>query len=212
MKLLKLKILIDHGAVRDCYVHPLNKNLCVKVLKQNHLDPQHKELLREVRIYERVKSLLPDQIAEIFPDLVQTDKGDGLICRLIRDEDENENLSQKFQYYVDSLQPPEKIKTSLDRLIKRIIMRDIFFLDFNLGNFVVQSLKDGSKKVWMVDIKSLNRVGYQGFLHLERIFAPLARIIMFRRIRRMYKDMKVKFEFDELCRKKFFSTIFVTVK
>ena len=205
--MLKLEIVIGHGAERDCYVHPLNKNLCVKVPKHN--DKNNKKLLREIHIYERIKFLLPEQVAKVFPNIIKTDKGDAIICRLIRNENEDENISERFTCYTDS---PEKIKNSLDRLIKRIIMRDIFFFDFNLGNFVVQTLKDGSKKVWIVDIKSLNRTGYEGFLHLERIFAPLARIIMFRRIRRMYKYMNVKFEFDELCRKKFFSTIFVSVK
>ena len=103
----------------------------------------------------------------------------------------------------------KEILNPLNRIIKRMIVRDIFFLDLNMGNFAVQTL-NGKKAVIMIDIKNLNRAGFVGFLHLERIFAPLARDIMFRRIRRLYNVLGLEFPYDDLCRKKFFHTVFVT--
>lgn len=127
-----------------------------------------------------------------------------MLCQVIRDESDGK-ISPDFHKFKCS-GDFKLIYSSLNRIIKRLIARDIFFYDFNLGNFAVQTLKDGSKKVWFIDIKGLNRTGYKGFLHLERIFAPLARIIMFRRIRRLYKELGLQFPFEDLCRKKFFST------
>ncbi len=202
--MLILNEIIGSGYTRNCYKHPYDKNLCVKI----ELKPDANSY--ELHVYDLVKSLIPGQIAKIYSTVIETDKGPGITSQLIRNETD-ENISPNFHEYKLS-GDFKQIEASLNRIIKRVIARDIFFFDFNLGNFVVQTLSNGSKKVWLIDVKSLNRTGYEGFLHLERIFAPLARIIMFRRIRRLYKMVGLIFPFDDLCRKKFFSTLFVTVK
>ncbi len=202
--MLILNKIIGSGYTRNCYKHPYDKNLCVKI----ELKPDANSY--ELHVYDLVKSLIPGQIAKIYSTVIETDKGPGITSQLIRNETD-ENISPNFHEYKLS-GDFKQIEASLNRIIKRVIARDIFFFDFNLGNFVVQTLSNGSKKVWLIDVKSLNRTGYEGFLHLERIFAPLARIIMFRRIRRLYKMVGLIFPFDDLCRKKFFSTLFVTVK
>ena len=199
-----LSEVLGHGAARYCYLYPDDKNLCVKI----ELTPDANSY--EIHVYNSVKTLIPGQIPCIYPDTIETDKGAGILCQVIRDEPDGK-ISPNFIEFKRS-GDFNLVYSSLNRIIKRLIARDIFFYDFNKGNFVVQTLKDGSKKVWFIDVKSLNRTGYLGFLHLERIFAPLARVIMFRRIRGLYKDLGLKFPFENLCCKKFLSTFFITVK
>ena len=201
---LHLQKLIGHGGTRECWMHPLNDSLCVKV---NHENRKNNSLLYEIHVYERIKNLLPGLVATIHPELVDTDKGLGLVSDLVRDEDGM--ISPCLIDYLKNGDDMKEILNPLNRIIKRMIVRDIFFLDLNMGNFAVQTL-NGKKAVIMIDIKSLNRAGFVGFLHLERIFAPLARDIMFRRIRRLYNVLGLEFPYDDLCRKKFFHTVFVT--
>ena len=201
---LHLQKLIGHGGTRECWQHPLNDNLCVKV---NLANRKGNSLLYEIYVYERIKNRLPGLVAAVHSELVETDKGTGLVSELVRDEDGK--ISPSLIEYSERGGDLQEILNPLNRIIKRLIVRDIFFLDLNKGNFAVQMLH-GKKTVIMIDVKSLNRAGFVGFLHLERIFAPLARNIMFRRIRRLYNDLGLEFPYDELCRKKLFHTIFVT--
>lgn len=200
---LQLKKIIGHGATRECWQHPLNDNLCVKV---NLKSRKNNSLLYEIHVYERIKNLLPGFIPVIHSELVETEKGPGLVCEVLRDDDGT--ISPSLSEYLEKGGDGKGILNPLNRIIIRMIVRDVFFLDLNKGNFVVQTL-NGKKKIIMIDIKSLNRTGFAGFLHLERIFAPLARIIMFRRIRRLYNELNLEFPYDDLCRKKILHTFFV---
>lgn len=206
VSVLYLQKRIGCGNTRECWLHPLNENLCIKVNLENR---KSNPLLYEIHVYERIKNLLPGLIAEIYPELVETDKGLGLVSAIVRDGDGK--ISPSFREYHKNGGDMKEILDPLNRIIKRMIVRDLFFFDFNWGNFSVQTLH-GKKKVIMTDIKSLNRTGFKGYLHLEKIFAPLARIIMFRRIRRLYKELGLDFPYDELCRKKFFHTFLTSVK
>lgn len=52
-----------------------------------------------------------------------------------------------------------------------------------------------------------------GFLKMERFIAPLARNIMFRRMRTLYHELNLsEFPLDSLCREKMFSSFWVDVK
>ncbi len=202
---LHLQKLIGHGGTRECWQHPLNDNLCVKVNLGNR---KNNSLLYEIQVYERIEYLLPGLTAAVHSELVETDKGPGLVSDLVRDEDGK--ISPCLKECFERGDDMKEILNPLNRIIKRMIVRDIFFLDLNMGNFAVQTLHD-KKTVILIDIKSLNRTGFKGFLHLERVFAPLARNIMFRRIQRLYNDLGLEFPYDDLCREKRFHTLFVTV-
>ncbi len=202
---LHLQKLLGRGGTRECWQHPLNDGLCVKV---NLANRKNNSLIYEIQVYERIKNLLPGLIAAVRPELADTDKGPGLVSELIRDDDGT--ISPSLRECFERGDDMKEILKPLNRIIKRLIVRDMFFFDLNTGNFAVQTVH-GKKTVIMTDVKSLNRAGFKGFLHLERIFSPLARNIMFRRIRRLYKSLGLEFPYDDLCRKKRFHTLFVTV-
>ena len=208
--MLHLEENIGHGASRQCYVHPEDPNKCVKV-------PQNakalKDIRREIMINVLLRPLLRDCIPECEEKLAETDKGQGMVCELIRDFDgrislpvTNENRTAEKGFDARALAP------SLDLFVGKIIENDIFFYDFNKGNFVFQRTSPDESRMVYVDMKSLGVNGYPGFLKLEKFIAPLARIIMFRRVRRFYRETGFDFPFDELCRKKMFDGFRVTFR
>lgn len=207
--MLCLKTQIGHGSSRFCYVHPENPNKCVKVAQH---EKDLKDLRREIMINTLLRPLFGERMALCESELAQTDKGPGFVCDLVRNHDGAISPPMSQEAFHGRGKERKGLVSSLNSLMEKIIENDIFFFDFNGGNFVIQTLENGDANIIFVDMKSLNVNGYWGFLKLERFVAPLARIIMYRRMRRMYSDRELPFPFDELCRKKLFSSFWVAFR
>lgn len=194
--------------MRECYVHPLDRNLCVKVVKHKADLP---ELTREISVAKLLAPYLKDYIVRYDDGLVETDKGLGLVCELVRNEDDGELALSLAQYQerfgADDVEP------ELRKVLESLIRDNLFFYDFNRSNFVVKRMASGGKKVVFIDLKGFHKNHYMGFLKMERFIAPLARNIMFRRMRTLYRELNLsEFPLDSLCREKMFSSFWVDVK
>ena len=208
MTMLYLTEYIGGSAVRECYVHPLDRNLCVKVVKHKADLP---ELTREISVAKLLAPYLKDYIVRYDDGLVETDKGLGLVCELVRNEDDGELALSLAQYQerfgADDVEP------ELRKVLESLIRDNLFFDDFNRSNFVVKRMASGGKKVVFIDLKGFHKNHYMGFLKMERYIAPLARNIMFRRMRTLYRELNLsEFPLDSLCREKMFSSFWVDVK
>lgn len=206
--MLYLTEYIGGSAVRECYVHPLDRNLCVKVVKHKADLP---ELTREISVAKLLAPYLKDYIVRYDDGLVETDKGLGLVCELVRNEDDGELALSLAQYQerfgADDVEP------ELRKVLESLIRDNLFFYDFNRSNFVVKRMASGGKKVVFIDLKGFHKNHYMGFLKMERYIAPLARNIMFRRMRTLYHELNLsEFPLDSLCREKMFSSFWVDVK
>ncbi len=206
--MLYLTEYIGGSAVRECYVHPLDRNLCVKVVKHKADLP---ELTREISVAKLLAPYLKDYIVRYDDGLVETDKGLGLVCELVRNEDDGELALSLAQYQerfgADDVEP------ELRKVLESLIRDNLFFYDFNRSNFVVKRMASGGKKVVFIDLKGFHKNHYMGFLKMERYIAPLARNIMFRRMRTLYRELNLsEFPLDSLCREKMFSSFWVDVK
>lgn len=206
--MLYLTEYIGGSAVRECYVHPLDRNLCVKVVKHKADLP---ELTREISVAKLLAPYLKDYIVRYDDGLVETDKGLGLVCELVRNEDDGELALSLAQYQerfgADDVEP------ELRKVLESLIRDNLFFYDFNRSNFVVKRMASGGKKVVFIDLKGFHKNHYMGFLKMERYIAPLARNIMFRRMRTLYRELNLsEFPLDSLCREKMFSFFWVDVK
>ena len=206
--MLYLTEYIGGSAVRECYVHPLDRNLCVKVVKHKADLP---ELTREISVAKLLAPYLKDYIVRYDDGLVETDKGLGLVCELVRNEDDGELALSLAQYQerfgADDVEP------ELRKVLESLIRDNLFFYDFNRSNFVVKRMASGGKKVVFIDLKGFHKNHYMGFLKMERFIAPLARNIMFRRMRTLYRELNLsEFPLDSLCREKMFSSFWVDVK
>ena len=208
MTMLYLTEYIGGSAVRECYVHPLDRNLCVKVVKHKADLP---ELTREISVAKLLAPYLKDYIVRYDDGLVETDKGLGLVCELVRNEDDGELALSLAQYQerfgADDVEP------ELRKVLESLIRDNLFFYDFNRSNFVVKRMASGGKKVVFIDLKGFHKNHYMGFLKMERYIAPLARNIMFRRMRTLYSELNLsEFPLDSLCRGKMFSSFGVDVR
>ena len=206
--MLYLTEYIGGSAVRECYVHPLDRNLCVKVVKHKADLP---ELTREISVAKLLAPYLKDYIVRYDAGLVETDKGLGLVCELVRNEDDGELALSLAQYQerfgADDVEP------ELRKVLESLIRDNLFFYDFNRSNFVVKRMASGGKKVVFIDLKGFHKNHYMGFLKMERYIAPLARNIMFRRMRTLYSELNLsEFPLDSLCREKMFSSFWVDVR
>ncbi|MDD4556446.1 MAG: YrbL family protein [Alphaproteobacteria bacterium] len=180
--MLILENCIGNGAVRECYIHPFDKSKCVKVLSSSK---DYRILKREIKYYPYIQAILGDFIVEYENELVQTNKGLGLVCELLRDD--NDELSKPISSY----KMDKELKTELDFFVYNLIQHDLFFYDFNLKNFVVQ-IKNGEKKLKFIDLKSFESNKSWSFLKMEILIPQLARTIMIRRIKRLYQMLGIE--------------------
>ena len=181
--MLILTKLIGKGAVRECYEHPEDKSKCVKVLLPD-ADPSVFD--REFKNYQALKVFLKDYIIPCEPEPVETDKGPGMICDLLTD-DNGETSKMIFEYKTD-----DEIKEQMDSFVHLLLTHHLFFYDFNLNNFVIR-IRNGKKELKYIDLKSFRRNKSWCFFKLENIFDFLARIIMLRRLKRLYKELGIGF-------------------
>ena len=120
--MLILEKRIGLGAVRECYEHPTDKAKCVKVLLP-HAGLSVFE--RELKNYTAVKDVLKDFVIPCEKELVETNKGPGMICDLITDD--NGEISQMiFNYKKDA-----EVKEKLDAFAALLLTHKLFFYDFN---------------------------------------------------------------------------------
>lgn len=180
--------LIGKGATRECYAHPEEKEKCIKVYQNPKLaEPAFK---RELEIYHRVSPILGNFVCAYDPQLVDTNKGKGLVSELVLDD--NGKTSRPLVTYLVSSWMNEQIIAEINAFTALLLKNNLFFYDFNLMNFVVQN-KKGHFRLRYIDMKSFENYKSWSFLGLEKISPAIARHIMIRRLKRMYKLLNLPF-------------------
>ena len=206
-KTLLLEKFVGGGYSRRCFEHPLDSAKCVKVSAEGKEDA---DPLMEFRVAALVSPLLPGFVVDFYPVTIDTNCGEGIVCELVRDDDGT--VSKSLRSYKDTGRIDGEIVSEINEFTRLLISKDIFFYDFNYGNFVIKK-EAGRKKLLMVDLKSFNNSGCDSFLDLEYKLAPLARNVMFRRIRRiLYTELGIEFPWGDLCKKRRFWPLLVKVK
>ncbi len=183
--MLNLQKFIGKGSSRICFEHPDDPNKCVKIA----LKPQNEtQLFVELKAYKQAAPYLGDYIIHYEPNLVSTNLGRGLVCELLRNDDDT--FAKPLTAYVGHLPLDAEIVEQLWNFSYCLLAHDIFFYDFNLQNFVVQ-LTDGHPKLRYIDIKSFNNYKSWTFLKFEKLCAGLARYLMLRRLKRLFKTLQI---------------------
>ena len=187
--MLKLQKEIDRGATRICYGHPDTPNLCVKV----YIDANKKlnEIQQEINIYKALKEQLAAYLCFYKNELVETDKGVGLVCELLRDD--NGQISQSLVKCKRPLTP--EIIAQIHNFTDTLIKEKIYFYDFNIKNFALQ-IKNGKPQLKYIDLKSYNKYKPWTYLHLEKIIPYLAQRALRQRIKKFYTLLK-KYKYIE---------------
>ena len=181
--MLILKDMISHGRVRACYFHPTDSKLCVKVaLKKKHEKLLKKDLDNNELFRKTIGRYVPN-----YYELIETNKGLGLIADLIYDD--NNHLSPRLKDWLAKRPFAEDILEQFNDFFTLLLKNRLWFYDFNSQNFLIRT-HDNKHYLYFVDTKSLNRHNSWSTLKLEYIIPFLARRRMLRRIRRFYKSYK----------------------
>ena len=99
MIMLEASRFVGKGLHRECYIHPENEQLCVKVVVAG----DQSESRREQKYYKLLqRRQICWDILPRFHGLVDTNKGSGAIFDLIRDD--NGEVSNTLEYYLSAEQ------------------------------------------------------------------------------------------------------------
>lgn len=178
--MLILTDFLGKGSTRLCFKHPTKTGKCVEI------PSRFKEadfFDREIHTFYTAKSVLNDFVAQTAPCLVDTNLGKGLECEAFFDDDGSP--SKPLGYYITNGKICPELAEQLNFFAYNLLAHDLFFYDFNLNNFVVQ-IKNGKKQLKYIDMKSFCRYKGWCFLKLENIISPLARILVKRRLKRLF--------------------------
>ncbi len=142
--------LIGRGRHRECYQHPGNRDLCIKlIMKDSHL-----EIKREKQYYRHLqkRGISWDMIPRYYGD-VETNLGPGSVFDLIRDRDLA--ASKSLEYYLSSEEQTEKYYESLSESLHLLkeYLRDNNVVTMNLKpyNILCQKNESGISRLFLVD-------------------------------------------------------------
>ena len=158
---LRTQELVGKGLHRECYVHPENHNLCIKVV----VNGGEAETRREQAYYKLLKkkkiawTMLPEFYGE-----VETNLGRGAVFDLIRDSDGR--VSRTLEHYLDSESLTELnnrgLQQSLCHLKDYLIAQNIMTMTLKSKNIVYQK-RDGQNNRCII----IDNIGNSDFLPIS---------------------------------------------
>ncbi len=163
----------NKGSHRECYIHPDNKNLCIKVV----FDTEHRKRAasREKKYYHHLqkRDISWNMVPKCYGE-VDTSKGLGVVFDLITDHDGQ--VSKTLTYYFESGElTGEGIKKLIDLMaqLKQYLLEQRIFGRFAPRNIVCQKDESGISKLVVVDnlgnTEFIPVSNYFGFLKRQRI-------------------------------------------
>ena len=174
---------INQGAFQKCYVHPENKNLCVKI----KIDENHKDLRvdREIEYYKKIqKKRIKNSFWAKYHGTVETNLGTGYVFDLVRDETTNK-VSKTVSEYLNSNNcpiPHNIFEFEFQKLKNEMIKNKIIVRDITGRNVCCKILNDNSIELVIID-----GVGHRDFLPLVEYFQYFTK----RKINRIYEKKQL---------------------
>ena len=152
---------INKGAFQKCYVHPENKNLCIKI----KIDENHKDLRvnREIKYYKKIqKKKIKSPFWAEYYGIIETNLGTGYVFDLIRDETSN-NISKTVSEYLNSNNsiPFNIFEFEFQKLKNLMIKHKIIVRDLTGKNVCCKILYNNSIELVIID-----GVGHRDFIPL----------------------------------------------
>ena len=147
---LEKTALIGKGLHRECYRHPENKKLCVKVIVAGNTT----ETRREKKYYRHLekKGISWDIIPRYYND-IETNLGVGSVFDLIADD--NDEVSKTLEYYLSTDEKTEKhydaLSKGLNLLKSHLLHQQIITMTLKPKNISCKKLKSGGFRLFIVD-------------------------------------------------------------
>lgn len=161
--------------------HPDDPDKCVKVV----MFPRDLYLLkRDLEAYKAVKPILKDFLPYYHEELVDTQLGPGLICEIVKDDDGT--VSRRLADCITKKIISKRTIAQLGIFAKLVMEHGIPFYDMNPNNFLVQ-FKGNKQRLLYVDLKYYGIYKPWIYLHLEKYIPALSKMIVKRRLKRLFK-------------------------
>ncbi len=183
-KTLKLNqsLFVARGRQRECYVHPEDPDLCIKVTVQTR-SKWREQNPREFKYYKFLEQRGIDW-KRIAPcsGWVETDKGQGLVFGLIRDR--NGQICKDLQFLIDNnIITSEEIEFELASLRNWLLDNAIIVCDLKPANLVYNPDNEAGQRLVLVD-----GVNNRNFIKTADSVESLAR----NKIKRVWKRFEHK--------------------
>lgn len=162
--------LIGQGWKRDCYLHPADPDLCIKVpslkpkgtrrLRERFIEWRHggsigdQHNAREWAAFCRFRDLLGPYLP-VYHGFVATSRGRGLLIDVVRDADAQPSVHLKVWLRETPVEEAEPFLARIADLFDLLLRHEIWLMDLNLTNFVAQIGPDGTARPKLIDIKRI---------------------------------------------------------
>jgi hypothetical protein len=184
---------IGEGEVRTCYEHPLNRNLCIKILKP---EVSKSYVLKETLYYRKISKRnypnLKNLFYSDFKGEIETNLGLGHTFDLIRDETTGE-ISKTLEYYLNNntYLTDGIFEKAVFSLKKKMIEYKIFTRDLRARNLCCKLNADGTINLIIID-----GIGHRDFFPISDYVHFFSKL----KVERTFK----KWHFDSLERQRIF--------
>ena len=188
---LDKKSMFGKGHHRECYPHPDDANLCIKIIVDGSHDSNQAQ--RELKYYKHLKrrGISWDMLSGYHGDIM-TNMGIGSVYDLIKDHDGS--VSKTFGYYIASNEIAEAnyedLLKTLYALKQYLLKEGIITLTLAHRNIVCQKNDTGIFRMHVID-----NIGNGDFIPLASHINFLARIKIERRWKRF--EAKLLKEYPE---------------
>lgn len=179
--------LVGKGLHRECFVHPADPALCIKVV----VSGSGNENRREQAYYaELAKKNICWEMLPRFHGLVATNLGEGAVFDLIRDYDGR--ISLTLRHYLSSPQLTSRhdlaLREALQALKSYLLEHRVITMTLKPKNILFQLDTESSGKLVIVD-----NIGNSDFIPLVKYSPLLARWKIRRKWRRFENSMRADF-------------------
>lgn len=162
-------LLIGKGLHRECYRHPENPALCIKVVYNGNQD----ETRREQGYYRLLKKRRIDwRLLPRYHGTVETNRGTGAVFDLIQDFDGNS--AKSLEFYLESEERTEKHQSILAQALAELryylLEQCIVTMTLKPKNIVYRRLSNRSGELVIVD-----NIGNSDFIPISSYVPAFAR-------------------------------------
>lgn len=154
---------IAEGMMRKCYIHPSNKNLCIKIIKPSG---DHTLFLkREEKYYKKIQKKAERHSLSFFAKYhgtINTNLGKGYVYELVKNADNS--LSQSIEHYIktqSSQFSDEVLQLAINNLTYMMVKYKIFSMDLEAQNLLCRIDNNNNIEIVIID-----GMGYNEFLPL----------------------------------------------
>lgn len=161
---------IGRGWKRDCYLHPHDPGLCIKVaseaaagarkLRERMVSWFRAESAgdahnrREWQAYGALGTVLAPFVPR-YHGFIATSRGPGLVVDLVRDQDGGPSMQLRDWLPQGSADRGAALLDQFGVLFDLLAAHDLWLMDLNFKNFLVQVAEDGTERPRLIDLKRL---------------------------------------------------------